>query len=133
MLSNLSIKVVVCIFLHDDSEPKCAFFDNGDELSLPSIKIDENIFAAEAAIKLMKKCINENLMQFDIVPCGFFDPVNKHSKEKKREIYLCYKTNITPGVSVLKDLKFMDFDSIRMAKKRIKLGYYRAYQFSANV
>ena len=131
--SDLTVEVVAGIYIHGASDTgspliTCGFIEDEESgtLSLPSMALNTNLHAAEAAVKLFKQYLNIDLRTIDIVPYGFFDPMGG-DRDDKRVIILGYKTHIHPGTPAHKDLRFINHEQINIATGRIKRGHRAAY------
>jgi hypothetical protein len=132
--SPLGVEVVAGIYVHGEAENgspliTCGFIEDKDSgtLRLPSMALNTNLHAAEAAVKLFSKYLNVDLRTIDIVPYGFFDPMVVGHTDDPRIIILGYKTHIHPGTPAHKDLRFINHAEIDIATGRIKRGHRAAY------
>ena len=132
-MDPFNVRVVAGIYVcgvDDDQRPviTCGFIEDEEhQLFLPSMSVTHKHHAAEIAIRLFREHVATDLRTLDIVPFGFFDPIREPTDER-RTIYLGYKTRIHPGTPVHSDLRFMKYEEVSLARRRISASHYQAYR-----
>jgi hypothetical protein len=136
-MSDIHNDVVIGIYVWgttDEGKPvtTCGFLENSHgELCLPRKGLADDRYAAQIAISMFREYINVEPRQLDIVPLGFFDPIDLSASPEDRftrTILLGYKTRIHPGTPVHPDLRFFRHDELELARPRITRGHYEAYR-----
>jgi len=136
-MSKFYVQVLAGVYVWgatQDGSPiiTCGFLENEDgNLSLPSMSLETECHAAHTAIALFREYVGVDPRTLDIVPYGFFDPINPKLPDEDMEarmLYVYYKTKIHPGTPVHPKLRFMTHEEIDIARTRITRGHYEAYR-----
>lgn len=132
MGDKLNVAVALTIFVRtkDDSAMpnRCGFFDKDGVISLPTSPVLASKYAHEVALELTHLLVPVDRRLLSITPIGFFDPIVEAADQPERTILLGYRLIVSPGMPVVKNLEFKNYDELKIAAQRISPSHLRVFR-----